>query len=39
MSKADSPEEWTEMHVNTMAYDVKLDSNLFTLANLRNPRN
>ncbi len=39
MSKADSPEEWTEMQVKTMIYDAKLDSNLFTLANLRNPRN
>jgi hypothetical protein len=39
MSKVDSPEEWTEMQVKTMAYDVDLDSNLFTLANLRNPRN
>jgi outer membrane lipoprotein-sorting protein len=39
MSKLETPEEWTEMEVKTMAYNVNLDSNLFTLANLRNPRN
>jgi outer membrane lipoprotein-sorting protein len=39
MSKLETPDEWTEMQVNTMAYDVEIDSNLFTLANLRNPRN
>ena len=39
MSKQDAQEEWTEMQVKTMNYDVKLDQGLFTLANLRNPRN
>ena len=39
MSKADEPDHWTEMQVKTMRYDVKLDDSLFTLANLRNPRN
>jgi len=39
MSKQDAPEEWTEMQVKTMDYDVNLDPGLFTLANLRNPRN
>jgi len=39
MSKQDAPEEWTEMQVKTMNYDVNLDSGMFTLANLRNPRN
>jgi len=39
MSKQDAPEEWTEMHVKTMSYDVNLDPGMFTLANLRNPRN
>ena len=38
MSKLETPEEWTEMQVLKMNYDVQLDSNLFTLANLRNPR-
>lgn len=39
MTKTDSPEEWTEMQVNSMNYDIDLDGSLFTLANLRNPRN
>ena len=39
MSKQDAPEEWTEMQVKTMSYDVNLDPGMFTLANLRNPRN
>ncbi len=38
MSKVDAPEEWTEMHIKSMSYDVKLNDSLFTLANLRNPR-
>lgn len=39
MVKIDAPEEWTEMQVNSMNYDVEVDNSLFTLANLRNPRN
>jgi outer membrane lipoprotein-sorting protein len=39
MSKVDTPEEWTEMQINSMNYEAELNSNLFTLANLRNPRN
>jgi len=39
MSKADNPHEWTEMRMQSMSYDVELDSGLFTLASLRNPRN
>ena len=39
MSKQDAPEEWTEMQVKTLSYDVNLDPGMFTLANLRNPRN
>jgi len=38
MSKADEPEEWTEMRVNSMDYDAQIGDNIFTLANLRNPR-
>ena len=37
MSKIDTPDEWTEMRVDAMHYDVKLDDSLFTFANLRNP--
>ncbi|MCP4406728.1 MAG: outer membrane lipoprotein-sorting protein [Gammaproteobacteria bacterium] len=39
ISKVNAPDEWTEMQVQTMNYDVQLDDRLFTLANLRNPRN
>ena len=38
MTKVDTPEEWTEMRVDAIQYDAKLDDSLFTLANLRNPR-
>jgi outer membrane lipoprotein-sorting protein len=38
MSKADSPDEWTEVVVNDVKYDVELKDSLFTLSNLRNPR-
>jgi hypothetical protein len=38
MSKADDPDEWTEVAVNDVAYDVELKDSLFTLSNLRNPR-
>lgn len=39
MSKLDTPNEWTEMQVQSMQYDVELDGGLFTLASLSNPRN
>ena len=39
MSKVDEPGEWTEIQVNSVDYDVDLSDNLFTLSNLRNPRN
>ncbi len=38
MSKVETPDEWTEIQVNSAAYDVELGDNLFTLSNLRNPR-
>jgi len=38
MGEVDKPDEWTEMQVSKMSYDVELNDNLFTLANLRNPR-
>lgn len=38
MHEVDTPEEWTEVAVNTVEYDVELSDNLFTLSNLRNPR-
>ena len=38
MNKVDKPEEWTEIAVVSVSYDIELSDNLFTLANLRNPR-
>jgi outer membrane lipoprotein-sorting protein len=38
MQKADTPDEWTEMVVDATEYDVEISGNLFTLSNLRNPR-
>jgi len=38
MSKREAPDEWTEIRVDDVAYDVDLRDSLFTLSNLRNPR-
>ena len=38
MTKADEPEEWTEIGVNEIEYEIELNDSLFTLSNLRNPR-
>ena len=38
MIKADDPEEWTELQVVTVDYDVDLPDSLFTRSSLRNPR-
>jgi outer membrane lipoprotein-sorting protein len=38
MTKEDDPEEWTELQVESMEYDLELADHLFTLSNLRNPR-
>ena len=38
MSKADDANEWTEIQVNVVEYEVDLKDSLFTLSNLRNPR-
>ncbi len=38
MGKADTPDEWTELVIDDVKFDVDLPSNLFTLGNLRNPR-
>ncbi len=38
MSKTDKPEEWTEVSVIDVEYEVELKDSLFTLSNLRNPR-
>jgi outer membrane lipoprotein-sorting protein len=38
MQKVDEPEEWTEIVVNAIEYDLELKDSVFTLSNLRNPR-
>jgi len=38
MSKTDKPDEWTEIQVIDVDYDVELKDSVFTLSNLRNPR-
>ncbi|MCP4238684.1 MAG: outer membrane lipoprotein-sorting protein, partial [Aestuariibacter sp.] len=38
MSKVDTPDEWTEMLVDEIEFDIALSESLFTLSNLRNPR-
>ena len=38
MSKVESPDEWTEIQVDSADYEVELRDSLFTLSNLRNPR-
>jgi outer membrane lipoprotein-sorting protein len=38
MSKVDAPEEWTEIRVHSVEYDLELRDSVFTLSNLRNPR-
>jgi outer membrane lipoprotein-sorting protein len=39
MVKTDEPDEWTEIEVLEVEYDLDLRDSLFTLSNLRNPRN
>jgi len=38
MGKLETPDEWTEMTVSTIEFDLQLPSGIFTLSNLRNPR-
>jgi hypothetical protein len=38
MGKLDTPDEWTEMSVQDIEFDVSHPDSLFTLSNLRNPR-
>ena len=39
MSKRNTPEQWTELRTAEIEFDIELSANLFTLSNLRNPRN
>jgi hypothetical protein len=38
MFKVETPEEWTEVRMLEIDFGVNIKSNMFTLANLRNPR-
>ena len=38
MSKADIDDEWTEVSVQKVEFDIKISDSIFTLSNLRNPR-
>ena len=38
MQKLETPGEWTEMTVDAIDFDIELEANVFTLSNLRNPR-
>lgn len=38
MVKTDKPDEWTEIAVNDVEYELELKDSVFTLSNLRNPR-
>ena len=38
MTKEESPDEWTEIVVQSVEFDIDLADNVFTLSNLRNPR-
>ena len=38
MAKVASPDEWTELRLDSVEYDVDLKDGLFTLSSLRNPR-
>ena len=38
MVKTEDPDEWTEIAVNDVEYELELKDSVFTLSNLRNPR-
>jgi outer membrane lipoprotein-sorting protein len=38
MNEIATPDEWTEIMVNSVNYEVQIADNMFTLSNLRNPR-
>jgi len=38
MSKVDKPDEWTDIVIDSMIFDINLEDSVFTLSNLRNPR-
>jgi outer membrane lipoprotein-sorting protein len=38
MGKLEAPEEWTEMTITEIEFNIELPAGVFTLSNLRNPR-
>jgi hypothetical protein len=38
MTKAEAPDEWTEVLIGKVEFDIELSDNVFTQSNLRNPR-
>lgn len=38
MGEVDQPDEWTEIRVDAVDYEIDISDTLFTLSNLRNPR-
>jgi hypothetical protein len=38
MEKLEAEDEWTEMVIESMGFDLDLSDSLFTRSNLRNPR-
>jgi outer membrane lipoprotein-sorting protein len=38
MQEVEKPNQWTEMRIENAEFDIDLPDNLFTLSNLRNPR-
>jgi len=38
MGKLDTPDEWTEMMISAIEFDLDLPNGIFTLSSLRNPR-
>lgn len=38
MGKLETPDEWTELAVSAIEFDIELPPGVFTLSNLRNPR-
>jgi hypothetical protein len=38
MGEIDKPDEWTEMTIDAVQFNIDLPANVFTLSNLRNPR-
>ncbi len=38
MHEVDTPKEWTEIQVNSVEYETDIPDSMFTLSNLRNPR-